>query len=807
MKRILSFLVLASLFVPLFSNAWILTPYLDLTIIVKTNSDNGNFNLNFKKKVWECTYESIGDEDGDGEEDYNEICGYVFKDYQNFSLQTENLTATINFLGLDTVEYRISQLDTEGFEVDSISCESNNSANKFYYYQNELAIIPTGYSSATCTFTEKSVSKKTPVLIVPGIMSTELEKNGELLWADVQRMAFSSTDDFMDPLSFNKNLIPSDSDVYITDVIRKKTASVVEFLNYTEGLINEFQNQGYLENQDLFLFPYDWRYGVSGKYSDNKTNVDLLKEKIDEILTQTGAEKIDIIAHSNGGLVVKKYVIENVENHKINKAIFVGVPNTGAVRAVKALVAGDDMGVSFGLLGLSASEMKKISENMPVSYDLLPSQEYYEDAGSFASLTTGKLFNITKNDLDYDEFKSYLTDKNLNSTAITNSENLHTEDFDNYDLRTVGIDLYNITGCKSATLTNFAESKITDSLGDEHIAYGNIELKTGDGTVPVFSAVNLPVDSAKQYYVLKTDHSDLLSSNGSKQQIVNLISGSNLFVNNKVTQDYENCTLNGKIISIFSPVDISVKDENGNELKLSDDKSIKNQIAGADFEIWGEHKFVFLPTDENQNYTINLQGTDAGTATIKTQQISGDISGNTEVFSNIVVTNELTGQINLDNSTITLKETPDSEEIEILPSVVIDESNLEDIIAPISVIKIDKKEKNSKNDFWKIGKKWNKKWENKIYNDKVFIEIIAKDYIEEVKKNKKKNYDSSGVLEIMYNVDNIGWKKFVGDKAKFEVSGAGIHTISFFATDKSGNSEIERELKFEIKNGKNNKKN
>jgi triacylglycerol esterase/lipase EstA (alpha/beta hydrolase family) len=800
MKKTLSFLVLVSLFVPLFSNALIMLPTANITVIVKTDNKEGNFNFNVSNGWEDCSYDEETDE---------ETCWMEWYSIKDFSLQTENYVAENSFLVDSWNEYKISQEPVDGFEISDISCESDVPLGLFgsSYEPNSVIITPPAYANIVCTFTEKSISNKTPVLIVPGIMGTELEKDGELLWADVSRMFTSITDNFMDPLAFNNNLTPSDGVVNTTDVIKLKS-----FFDYTQGLIEEFQNQGYVENQDLFLFPYDWRYGVSGKYGNGKTNSDLLKEKIAEILAQTGAEKIDVIAHSNGGLVVKKYVMENADNHKINKAIFVGVPNTGSVKSVKALVVGDNMGVSFANLGLSESEMKKISQNLPVSYDLLPSQEYYKDAGSFVSLITGKVGNTTKNDLDYAEFETYLSDKNFNSTAITNSENLHTENFDNYDLRTAGIDLYNIAGCKSATLTNFVESQVTDSLGNKNVAYGNVELKTGDGTVPVISAVNLPVDSVKQYYVLKTDHSNLLSSDGSRQEIVNLISGSNLSVSNKVTQDYEKCTLNGKIISIFSPVDISVADQNGNQLKLADDRSITNQILGSDFEIWDDHKFVFLPTDENQNYTISLQGTDTGTATIKTQQVSGDTAGNTEVFSNILVTNQLTGQINLDNSkqtTITLKEAPDSVPVEILPSIILDDSQ-QDLIAPISVIKIDKNEKNDKNDFWKIGKFWNKKWENKVYKDKVQVEILAKDYVvKNIKKFLKKNKDnnSSGVLEIMYNLDNTGWQKVLGDKAEFVVDKDGEHTILFFATDKAGNNELEREFKFEIKNAKHNKKN
>ena len=59
-------------------------------------------------------------------------------------------------------------------------------------------------------------------------------------------------------------------------------------------------------------------------YSDN------LDRQINQILDCTGAEKVDIIAHSMGG-VVSRYYIKNSENAKVRKLIMLGTPNNGGL--------------------------------------------------------------------------------------------------------------------------------------------------------------------------------------------------------------------------------------------------------------------------------------------------------------------------------------------------------------------------------------------------------------------------------------------------------------------------------------------
>jgi len=619
---------------------------------------------------------------------------------------------------------------------------------------------------------------KTPVLIVPGITGTEMKKGDELLWADLDRMFTDSTDSFMDLLMFNKDGTPSDSSVYVSNVIGASKLMGANVFDYTDGLINEFKSQGYIEGKDLFTFPYDWRYGVSGEYADGTTNSDLLKSKIDEILKQTGAGKVNVVAHSMGGLIVKKYIENNPNLRNIDKAIFVAVPETGAPKAIKGLVQGDNFGVSFGPVGLSDAEMKKIAENMPGAYDLLPSQTYYNNSGSFVSkIDFGGLFSEPQEiDLNYQGFENYLvTEKGLNAQAFANGKNLHTDSFDNLDLRSYGVDLYAVDGCKTATMTNFLEESYKNIFGKIITNYDRVDFKTGDGTVPIQSSTNLPIDQSKKYYALSGEHSKLLSQDGTRQKIVNLISGSNLPVNSKiVTQDQNQCQLNGKAIIVYSPVDIFVLDEQGHKLGLANGNII-NEIPNADFEVWGDHKFIYLPQDSGQAYDINMQGTDTGIYTIKSQNINNSKVISTEVFSNLPVTASLIGKINLsssstspEQSTLSVKQKSTDEPTTILPSAELDELESADVLSPISKVTIE----------GTIG-------QTNFYRSSVFVKIEATD-------------DLSGVLNIDYNLDNTGYKKVVGSKANFTVLDEGKHTLTFFSTDKAGNNEQEQVINFNI---------
>lgn len=608
--------------------------------------------------------------------------------------------------------------------------------------------------------------QKIPVLIVPGVLGTEIIKNEDKLWPNVPQMLLGFRDQFMDPMQFNENLKPLDFSVEEGSVVFSETG-----FDYTESLINQFIAQGYTENQDLFTFPYDWRFGV------NDGNVNALKDKIQEIRSLTGSSKVDVIAHSTGGLLVKKYVIEN-EDHGIGKAVFVGVPNTGAPKAIKVLLQGDN----FDVLGLNDEEMKKISKNMPVVYDLSPSEKYYSTKGSYYKIIEENLLNINTSErlLTFNEATSELVNvKGMNAQALSNAHNLHTQEFDQFDLRTKGVDLYNIVGCKSDSIGQVVEKRKIEFFGNETIYYEKPETTLGDGTVPLESATHLPVDSGKKYYALKSDHGKMLSQDGIRQQIVNLISDSNLEVeSNLVTQDISQCKLKQKAVSIYSPVDPEVTDEEGNRLGFSPDGSLQNDIPNAGFYAFGERKFLFLPDEPEKSYTFKLKGTGEGEFTLKVQDLYEDTlgaeDGNMVVFSNIPVGTQSQGELLLSED----------------PKINYDQEGdgiFESVISPTSVLNPSQSQDlfSSTTQAVLTGTQGSPSF----YRSDVNVSFEATDEIPGQDPSQV-----SGVLETLFSLNGSDFQ----EATTTLVTSEGAHTLDFYSVDKAGNKEIVKQVKFTI---------
>lgn len=609
-----------------------------------------------------------------------------------------------------------------------------------------------------------------PVLIIPGVMGTDLFKEDNKLWANLGKMLKDIGDDFMDPLQFKSDFFPTDSGIKPTEVVSNPD----NLFDYTQSLINELKDQGYSEGttstSTLFTFPYDWRYGVSEEV------VNQLKQKIQEIKQLTGAGKVDVIAHSTGGLLVKKYVLENPTEHNIGKAVFVGVPSLGSPNAIKVLLEGD----SFGIPWLADGEMKKISQNLPVVYHLSPSQEYFNNAGSFFhlhnSFAQGK--DEVDKDLNYSDSLQWLKDKNLiNSGGQAVGENLHTQTFDNFDLRTAGVDFYNIVGCKTPTLGQVQATTKYNAPGYNFDVLGKI---SGDGTVPEQSALAAQADDSKTFYVIKPDHSKMLSSDGSRQQIVNIISGSSLQVGNniktksEVDSNADLCKLKGKWLGLFSPVDISITDEFGNQAGLAEDGSVQNNIPGASFEIWGEHKYIFLPTDENQTYSIVLKGAGDGHFTLKISDINNDQLGSQEVYTYLPVTNSLSGKLTFSQSgesSLSLDLDNDGVTDKVIAPKVFTSALASDQIPPQTIIRFNNQTASEQNNF----------------TEEVTVRLEPVDLPEA---------NSSGLYKTYYSIDNES--EFVDYSGEFKFGSNGEHLIKYFSVDNAGNIEPAKQADFNL---------
>jgi pimeloyl-ACP methyl ester carboxylesterase len=87
-----------------------------------------------------------------------------------------------------------------------------------------------------------------------------------------------------------------------------------------DSLIQTLENEGF----DVYIAFYDWRKSIQD------TSFQFLKAKIDEVKTQTGAEKVDIVAHSMGGLVSRYYIQSDQFKNDVERFVMLGVPNNGS---------------------------------------------------------------------------------------------------------------------------------------------------------------------------------------------------------------------------------------------------------------------------------------------------------------------------------------------------------------------------------------------------------------------------------------------------------------------------------------------
>ncbi len=145
------------------------------------------------------------------------------------------------------------------------------------------------------------------------------------------------------------------------------------FIHEYDGLIQTLKNNGKKENEDFFIFSYDWRKPLESIADD-------LKNFITEKIPQNN--DISFVGHSLGGLVSRIYTQKNQEQ-RVKKLITVGSPHYGAVQVYKPLSAGEiDRENTFLWLAQKLililnkdsfeTDRETIRKKFPVAFDLLP---------------------------------------------------------------------------------------------------------------------------------------------------------------------------------------------------------------------------------------------------------------------------------------------------------------------------------------------------------------------------------------------------------------------------------------------------
>lgn len=449
---------------------------------------------------------------------------------------------------------------------------------------NGVALSPSQLQTLGFDPTFTVVSNKTPVIVIPGVMGTSLyEGPGEsnLIWLKCSDAAQPGPDDFLNQLLLDASG-NSIFDIHTGAIFDGSLSCLL--LDKYGGLIRALSNAGYQRDRTLFVFPYDWRL-------DNTRNAALLHNFIEHtVIPDSGQHKVDILAHSMGGLLTRAYANEYGQS-RLDKVVYIGTPHRGAPKAFASLSFNNSPGgIQFRFI--NAQTLARLVATLPSAFQLLPRDPFIVTENS----TT---LALDQSYLDPPQGFGFLRNSAWVSLANT---------FHSLISLPITVPQYVIAGTGIPTLGGLK------LRGDPATEPGSWCAMTanGDETVPVASAtVVVPGTSTQRFFVNNVAH-DALPNNTTVQQLVINILNSNSSVTMPPGVSTTPFPIVGRPINwcTHSPIKVLITDANGNVDGLGLDGSIRNEIPFSSFFQFDENEGGLLPS--NGPYQVGITGTAIG---------------------------------------------------------------------------------------------------------------------------------------------------------------------------------------------------
>lgn len=224
------------------------------------------------------------------------------------------------------------------------------------------------YVHGIATIDEVSEDKK-PIVFIPGVAGSELYSIDEKYVSDEERKTgmIPSEKEFIGnrlwvPFGYDQDKINEDlnirnnayglqeGDLRFAKKITRHTGPMAAYTMLIDTLIKHFPER------PIYLFSYDWR----------KSNA-RASEKLDafiDTINEGGKLKVDIIAHSMGGLVSSHYLRDHDE--KVDKFISFGTPYEGAPHAFNEFTNCNILG---GIMDFFFENLFNIDKKVVQDYD------------------------------------------------------------------------------------------------------------------------------------------------------------------------------------------------------------------------------------------------------------------------------------------------------------------------------------------------------------------------------------------------------------------------------------------------------
>ncbi|NCN58552.1 hypothetical protein GW940_01390 [Candidatus Microgenomates bacterium] len=364
------------------------------------------------------------------------------------------------------------------------------------------------------------------------------------------------------------------------------------------GILKTLQTQGYTLNQNLFIFPYDWRQKITDSGQDLKSFIDT------QVIPKNPDSKINLVGHSLGGLVSRSYLQEYAPAGLVDQIITLGSPHQGVTEAYKAWAGGElpedgpmRVAASF-IVNIckiktgSLTNKSAIQKTAPVYKDILPTYQYLKGAATHVWLDMDKLG---------DEFNnSYLS--GLNQTYSNYSDKFTKITSTSFDVDKV----YGVAGYMEDQIRGvYMHGRPTTVLISA----------PGDKTVLAESASV----TNENYIDIPLDHKGLIYSREGIQKILEVLG---IVVElDDITAGQPTNFKPSLSLLMRSPATINITDQN-------------NQVISS-----GD-KFVFIPNYDSGNYKVEVVGTDKGSYELVVGQITEN-STHWESFEETTTQNEI----------------------------------------------------------------------------------------------------------------------------------------------------------------------
>lgn len=327
---------------------------------------------------------------------------------------------------------------------------------------------------------EPPVSTTPPVIFLPGFLGSEIvcTPGGEKLWprADVPAADMGLAADGQTTTSERCTAVgPIDPDYGPGHTTADNSSGVAECLPLGVACPDIYRAPlrriaALVGADHLYPFGWDWR-------KDTSTEIARLDGVIDQALADTGAQQVQIVAHSYGGLLALEYAQDLARRNKLARVTTVGTPYLGSPKPVFTLLTGtefpgDDWGPDLETFFDGPQDLQRMSRNLRGLYNLWPSASY----GDFLTVN-GQL-------LDDDGTAGVVGDAAGSPDQWRAAQADHVEHWDRLDVGDLPWRIVTSGGIGTVNSVEFTVDPTFDFRADEEVS---IRLDAGDETVPLRS--------------------------------------------------------------------------------------------------------------------------------------------------------------------------------------------------------------------------------------------------------------------------------------------------------------------------------